>query len=98
MYDCTYIIHVDYEWDPKKALSNLKKHAISFADAVAVFTDERALTIEDDCPHEQRFVTIGSDAFDRILVVIYTWRDDSIRIISARKATHHERKPDEGNA
>jgi uncharacterized DUF497 family protein len=83
---------MDYQWDPKKAQSNHKKHGVAFADAVTVFPDEFALTIEDDYPHEQRFVTIGRDAFDRILVVVYTWRDDSIRIISARNATPQERK------
>ena len=83
---------MDYQWDPKKAKINLKKHGVAFADAIAVFFDEFALTIEDDNPEEQRFVTIGTDALSRIIVVVYTWRNDSIRIISARKATRRERK------
>lgn len=83
---------MDYQWDPKKAKSNLKKHGVTFSDAVTVFTDEFAITIEDDYPDEQRFVTIGVDALSRIIVVVYTWRNDLIRIISARKTTRHERK------
>jgi len=82
-----------YEWDPNKATANLAKHGVHFADAVAVFGDEFALTIADEFTDEQRFVTLGSDAFGQILVVVYTWRDDeTIRIISARKATRYERK------
>jgi hypothetical protein len=81
---------VEFEWDIKKAFSNLKKHGIDFTDAISVLEDERAITIPDDHPDEERFVTIGMDAFGRILVVIYTWRRNRIRIISARKATATE--------
>jgi uncharacterized protein len=80
-----------YEWDPAKAEANRKKHGIRFADAVAVFGDEKALTLEDPHPDEERYVTIGMDAFDRLLVVVYTWRGEVIRLISARKATRAER-------
>ena len=83
---------MDYQWDVNKPGANLKKHRVDFADAVTVFSDDFALTIPDDYPDEERFVTIGMDALGRILVVIYTWRGDSIRIISARKATNRERK------
>ena len=83
---------MNYQWDPDKARSNLRKHGIEFADAVAVFADERALTIEDDHPDEVRLVTLGLDAFGRVLIVVYTYRGDTIRIISARKATPSERK------
>ena len=83
---------MDYQWDVNKSEANLKKHRVDFADAVTVFSDDFALTIPDDYPDEERFVTIGMDALGRILVVIYTWRGDSIRIISARKATNRERK------
>jgi len=81
---------VEFEWERKKALSNLKKHGIDFADAVSVLEDEIAITIPDEHPFEERFVTIGMDALGRILVVVYTWRRDRIRIISARKATAKE--------
>ena len=83
---------MDYQWDVNKSEANLKKHRVDFADAVTIFSDDFALTIPDDYPDEERFVTIGMDALGRILVVIYTWRGDSIRIISARKATNRERK------
>ena len=83
---------MNYEWNPNKAKSNYKKHVIRFADAVGVFEDENAITIEDDHKKEDRFVTIGKDFLSRILVVVYTFRDIVIRIISARKATARERK------
>ncbi|HJR80746.1 MAG TPA: BrnT family toxin [Anaerolineales bacterium] len=82
---------MNYEWDPKKAKSNYKKHGVRFADAVGVFEDENAITIEDEYKGEARFITIGRDFLSRILVVVYTFRDIVIRIISARKATARER-------
>lgn len=84
---------MNYEWDPDKAASNLKKHGVHFADAVIVFEDERAVTVEDfEADDEQRFCTIGMDAALAILVVVYAYRfENMIRIISARKATRKER-------
>ena len=67
-----------------------------FADTFGVFEDPNAVTIEDLWSGKQRYVTIGMDAFGRILVVVYTWRGDSIRIISARKAVRYEVKQYEG--
>ena len=83
---------MDYQWDPNKAKSNLKKHGVRFADAMSVFEDENAITIEDEHESENRFITIGRDILLRILVVVYTFRGHIIRIISARKATARERK------
>lgn len=83
---------MSYEWDPNKAKSNFKKHGVKFSDAVGVFEDEDAITIDDENEKEERFVTIGKDFLSRILVVVYTFRDIVIRIISARKATKRERK------
>jgi uncharacterized DUF497 family protein len=83
---------MDYQWDPNKAKSNLKKHGVRFADAVSVFEDENAITIEDEHESENRFITIGRDILLRILVVVYTFRGHIIRIISARKTTARERK------
>lgn len=83
---------MSYEWDPNKEKSNFRKHGVKFADAVGVFEDENAITIEDDDARESRFITIGTDFLSRILVVVYTFRDVVIRIISARKATARERK------
>jgi len=81
---------MEFEWDSKKAISNLKKHGVDFADAITVLEDERTITIPDDCPDEERFITVGMDSFGRILVVVYTWRENRIRVISARKATAKE--------
>jgi uncharacterized DUF497 family protein len=81
-----------YQWDRNKAERNFRKHDIYFADAVSVFSDDLAMTIEDDFPAERRWVTLGCDLFGRPLVVIYGWRGDEIRIISARKATPNERR------
>jgi hypothetical protein len=81
-----------YQWDRDKAAANLRKHGIDFADAVSVFSDDLAITIPDERFDEERFVTIGVDAFGRILVVVYTMREDEIRVISARKATRQERQ------
>jgi uncharacterized protein len=83
---------MDYQWDKKKAERNFRKHGIYFADAVSVFSDELAVTIEDDCSEERRWVTLGRDLFGRTLVVVFGWRDDEIRIISARKAGPNERR------
>lgn len=81
-----------YQWNRDKAAANLRKHGIDFADAVSVFSDDLAITIPDERFDEERFVTIGVDAFGQVLVVVYTMRDDEIRIISARKATRQERQ------
>jgi uncharacterized DUF497 family protein len=86
-----------FEWDPRKAASNFRKHGIRFADAVSVLEDDRAMTMADDSADEERFVTIGADSVDRILVVVYAFRGRRIRIISARRATRHERSQYEVN-
>jgi uncharacterized DUF497 family protein len=87
-----------YEWDPQKSIANLRKHGIGFADAVAVFEDEGALTREDTHAEEEfRFVTLGRDGFGRLLVVVYTHRGDILRIISAREATAKEVRTYERN-
>ena len=85
-----------FEWAKSKAKKNKSKHGIAFADTFAVFEDPNAVTIEDFRSDEQRHVTIGMDAFGRILVVVYTWREDNIRIISARKAVRYEVRQYEG--
>ena len=83
---------IDFEWDQKKAIANLAKHGVDFADATVVLHDDLAITIGDLHPEEERFVTIGTDPLNRILVVVYAWRGNGIRIISARRATRFERK------
>ncbi len=67
-----------YQWDRDKIAANLRKHGVDFADAVTVFSDDLAITITDERFDEERFITIGIDAFNRVLVVVYTWRNDEI--------------------
>jgi uncharacterized protein len=84
---------IRFEWDPRKARSNEKKHGISFEEAQSVFFDEQALLLEDPQPlhEEERFVLLGLSASLRLLVVIHAQRDeDLIRIISARRASRLE--------
>lgn len=82
-----------FEWDEAKRRTNLRKHGIEFADAVSVFDDVRAITVEDRDHDEQRFVTLGMDAFGGLLVVAYVYSEqDAIRLVSARKAEPHERR------
>jgi len=84
-------MHMNYQWDPAKATANVKKHGVGFADAVGVFNDPGALTIEDpDSEEEQRFLAIGLDVLGRLIVVAFTYRGDDLRLISARKATRKE--------
>ena len=86
------MVCMGYEWDPAKAKLNIRKYGIAFAGAVSAFSDDSAITVEDNNPDEERFATLGMDVFGRVLVVVYTWREDNIRLISARKATEKERK------
>lgn len=83
---------MDFEWDPRKSASNLRKHGVDFSDAATVFDDDLARTIPDEESGEERFVTMGADALGRTLVVVYMWRNQQIRIISARKANRRERR------
>ena len=84
----------DFEWDQIKADKNRRQHGVSFDDAVTVFADPFSITIPDPdhSAEEQRFVDIGTSARGAVLVVVYTERGDSIRIISCRKATGAERQ------
>jgi len=80
-------------FDPNKAESNLRKHGVSFAEAETVLYDPLALTREDeDAAGEARFVTLGLGGEERLLVVVWTQREDHIRLISARLATRNERR------
>ena len=83
---------MDFEWDAQQARMNARKHGIQFADAVHVLEDDDALTTTEHASDgEDRWITLGVDALGRILVVVYTWRESSVRIISARPATPDER-------
>jgi hypothetical protein len=83
---------VSYEWDVVKARANFAKHGVRFADAVSALEDETALTIRDPVSTvEERWITLGMDALGRVLVVVYIWRGEDMRLISARVATRRER-------
>lgn len=80
-------------WDPRKAKANFQNRGIRFSDAEGVLFDPNALTVEDPTAEgEQRFVSTGMDTLGRILVVVYTYRGEDIRLISARRATRKERR------
>jgi uncharacterized protein len=82
----------DFEWDPEKAKVNWAKHGARFSDAATIFDDPLAITIEEqDRNGEERSITVGMDALGRLLVVVYVFRGDKIRIISARGANEYER-------
>lgn len=85
---------MEFEWDPKKAKSNLRKHRVSFYEAATAFNDILSFTFEDEAHSdvELRYATLGMSYQGRILVVAHTMRGEKVRIISAREATPRERK------
>jgi uncharacterized DUF497 family protein len=86
---------LDFEWHPRKAEANLRKHGVSFDEAMTLFLDPDAIIIRDvmHSEHEDRFSILGYSRRERILLVAYTYLTaDLLRIISARRATARERK------
>ena len=86
---------IEFLWDETKNKSNIKKHQVSFKEAKSVFYDENAIEFFDDehSNDEERFLMLGMSYKLRILIVCFsTPKPNIIRIISARKATHNERK------
>jgi uncharacterized DUF497 family protein len=85
---------VAFEWDANKAAANFRKHGVGFTEAVGVLNDDYAITINDNesDPEEQRFITLGMGMKGRILVVVYIYSGEDIRIISARTAGRPERE------
>lgn len=80
-------------FDPKKDAANLKKHGVSLTEGDGVLSDPLAVTIEDESAvGEQRFVTLGINSFGTMMVVVWTPRNDDVRIISVRKPTPKERR------
>src|SRR5687768_3547010 len=78
-------------WDPKKAETNFRRHGVRFSDADGALLDPNAITTDDPSDDERRFVSIGLDVVGRIVVVVYTYRGENVRLISARLATPNER-------
>jgi uncharacterized DUF497 family protein len=85
---------VRFQWDPRKAASNRRKHRVAFEEAATVFGDPLAATIRDPehSRDESRFVTIGQAEAGRLVVVMHADRGEGIRIISARPPTRREKK------
>jgi len=83
-----------FEWDKKKANTNLYKHGVSFEIAGQVFGDQHSITIFDEISSnkEERYATIGMTTYGLLVVVVHTDRANRIRIISARKANKTEKK------
>jgi uncharacterized DUF497 family protein len=89
-----------FAWDDRKALANVRKHRVTFEEAATVFVDPSA-RMYDDPDHstdEPRFLLVGHSLAGRLLLVVHAEKDDTIRIISARRANAHERQDYEANA
>lgn len=82
----------EWTWDPGKARANLRKHGVSFAEAVIALEDPLALTVPDRTREEERLVTVGQESEGRLIVVAWVPRGGGGRILSARKATSRERR------
>jgi len=88
-----HIMKMKITWDSVKAKSNRLKHRVFFSEVESVFYDPSAISVEDTGSQgEVRHVVIGRDSLDRLIVVVYAYRESVIRIISARKASKSERK------
>lgn len=81
-----------FEWDDAKSRTNQDKHGVSFAEAATVFGDPLSVLISDPLhsEDEERFLLLGHSQRSRLLVVVYTEREEAIRLISARPATENE--------
>jgi len=81
-----------YEWDSAKAVANLRKHKVDFADAALSLEDPDALVVADpDASGEERFICLGADPEGHLLVTVYAFRGNRVRIISSRRASRVER-------
>ena len=96
-------MELHFEWDPRKASTNWRKHKVSFAEATEVFRDPLALSIIDPehAQTDERWITIGRAREYRLIVVVHTWQEPEsgharVRMISARKATARETRQYEG--
>jgi uncharacterized protein len=90
-------VHIEFDWDPAKAASNVAKHGIAFEEAMTVFRDPlaRSMLDPDHGADEERWVTLGQAATGNLLLVVHTWVDinpdrTAVRIISARRPTWNE--------
>jgi uncharacterized DUF497 family protein len=85
---------IEVEWDPAKERVDQHRHGLSFDDATSAFSDDHSLTIRDTehSVGEKRFVTMGHSYLGRLIVVCHTDRGDSMRIVSATRASPRERR------
>ncbi|WP_446008308.1 BrnT family toxin [Candidatus Electrothrix sp.] len=85
---------MEFEWDPHKAETNVRKHQVSFPEAATVFRDSLGITVydPDHSDQEDRFISIGMSKSGRLLMVAHTDRGSRVRIISARELNRSERK------
>ena len=97
------MLKYNFEWNPKKALSNISKHGILFSEAATIFRDPNMISIYDNehSDYEDRWISIGLSEMGKLLIVFHTFRDidklsTAIRVFSSRKATKTERKQYEG--
>lgn len=83
-----------FDWDPKKAEANLRKHGVSFDEAATTFLDPHAVSgpDPDHSIGEERYITFGYSQLTRLFAVCHTYRPGAIRIINARRVTRSERK------
>ena len=92
MPDPAILRDVEFDWDPDKATSNLRKHGVSFDEAATVFADPLSITVPDPdhSQNEERFIIVGLSFSRRLLIVAHTERGLIIRLISARELTATE--------
>jgi len=85
---------LSFEWDSRKERANRRKHRVTFSEAATVFGDPLSITIADPDHDsaEERFVTLGMSEPRRLLVVVHTGKGKRLRLISARRASRHERR------
>jgi hypothetical protein len=81
-----------FEWDPRKASTNRRKHGVAFDEAATVFGDPLSITLHDPDHAEDRWVMVGMSDTQKLLIVVHTVRGERIRLISARLATRHEKR------
>jgi len=83
-----------FEWDPRKAEANVRKHSVAFDEAATVFGDPDAMLLPDPdhSTHEMRYLLLGLSDRHRLLVVAFVEQPPRTRLISARRATRHERR------
>ena len=87
-------MYMEFEWDPNKDAKNIKKHGVSFTEAATVFGDPLSTTFPDPdhSIQENRFIIVGLSSTGKLIVIAHTYRNNRVRIISARGATRRERK------